>query len=145
MLFAVYFICLFNWNEQVPAVQDKDEATIIVFHQRGYYSGARFELWLDSIPLAKPLRRNSSVTFQVPSGEISLHTKVRVKSPFLRDNHYLINVQSGNTYYLKAELEYVFPATRLSLAVSNSQEYAKVESKLNKVVISSGRSEEEHD
>ena len=91
------------------------------------------------------MRRNSSVTFQVPAGEISLHTKVRVKSPFLKNNHYLIDVQAGNTYYLKADLEYVFPTTRLSLEVSNSQEYAKVESRLEKIVISTGRSSEEHD
>ncbi|MDW3192198.1 MAG: hypothetical protein R8G66_07530 [Cytophagales bacterium] len=124
--------------------QKKEMATVIVYHQRGY-SSTRFDLWLDNIPLAKPLRRNSSVTFQVPAGEISLLTKVRVKSPFLRNNHYLINVEAGNTYYLKADLEYVFPATRLSLEVSNSQEYAKVEARLEKIVISTGRSSKEHD
>lgn len=113
-------------------MQQEDLATIIVYRGSSY-GGEPFDLWVADQPILLSMKNNTSVEFYVPAGELALSTK---RSVFLqRENKYLIPVEAGHTYYLKAELEYVFPVTKLRLAVSNSKHYLKIAPKLNKIVV----------
>ncbi len=113
--------------------QEDDLATVIIFRGSGYGTH-RFDLWVEDYPLLEPMKSNTSISFQVPAGDLELSTK---KTSYLqRGNEYVIAVEAGSVYYLKAESEYTFPVTQLKLVVSNSGQYLKLAPKLKKIFVS---------
>lgn len=123
LLVNLLFSLLFGQPEQ-------KFATVVIF-QAGTYGRHQFDLIVEDQPLMEPMKRNTSVEFKVPAGDVDIRTE---KTRYLQDSgHYVIEVEEGNTYYLQAEIAYEFPKTIMRLSVVNSNAYKKVEKKLTKI------------
>ncbi len=115
----------FQANPQTP----NDLATVVIF-QAGRYGEQEFDLLLNDKSVLTPFKKNTSITIEINPGEIDIKLK---RTRYLQsDNHYVMKVEAGSTYYLKASLEYDFPTTGLALTVENSEQYQKIKHKLNK-------------
>lgn len=129
--------CFFQTTPQTS----HDLATVVIF-QAGRYGDQEFDLLLNDESVLTPFKKNTSITFKINPGEIDIKLK---RTRYLQsDNHYVMEVEAGSTYYLKASLEYEFPTTGLALSVENSEQYQKVKHKLNKVFLNVTASNEDN-